>query len=113
MEIGIQTRRVKDVLVADLVGRLDSRSSGAVATELNRIAQGGEHKVLLNVEGLEYISSAGLRAILVAAKLMDVHRGALKICRANATVTRVMEVSGVSSLLHLYPTEADALAAFA
>jgi anti-anti-sigma factor len=108
----IQTRRVRDVLVVDMVGRLDSRTSGPASTELNQIAQGGDRKVLLNVEGLEYVSSAGLRAILVAAKLLQVNGGAPKICRANDTVKRVMEVSGFNSLLHLYDTEADALAAF-
>jgi anti-anti-sigma regulatory factor len=48
----------------------------------------------------------------VAAKLVQVQGGAIKICDANATVKQVMEVSGMSSLLHLYATEKDALAAF-
>jgi anti-anti-sigma factor len=109
----IQTRRVGDVLVVDMVGRLDSRTSGPASTELNQIAQGSDRKVVLNVEGLEYVSSAGLRAIMVAAKLLQVNRGAAKICRANPAVKHVMEVSGFNSLLHLYETENDALAAFA
>jgi anti-anti-sigma factor len=109
----LRTRRVGDVLVVDMVGRLDSRTAGPASTELNQIAQGGHGKLVLNVHGLEYLSSAGLRAILVAAKLVQVHGGAIKVCDANATVKRVMEVSGMSSLLHLYDTEKDALAAFA
>ena len=109
----IQTRRVNDVLVADMVGRLDSRTAGPASTELNQIAQEGHAKLVLNVAGLEYVSSAGLRAILVAAKLVQAHGGAMKICHANATVKQVMEVSGMSSLLRLYDTEKDALAAFA
>lgn len=109
----IHTRRVKDVLVADLAGRLDSRTCGPASTELNRIAQAGDRKVLLNVAGLEYVSSAGLRAILVAAKLLLAHDGTLKICQANPTVKQVMEFSGTSSLLNLHPTEADALESFA
>ena len=108
----IRTRREGDVFVVDMVGRLDSRTSGPASTELNQIDQGGHRKILLNVAGVEYISSAGLRAILVAAKLVDVHQGMLKICDANAVVQKVMEVSGIGSLLHLYPTEKDALAAF-
>ena len=110
--MGIHTRRVKDVVVADLIGRLESRTAGPASTELNRIAQAGDRKVLLNVAGLEYISSAGLRAIHVAAKLVQVHGGSLKICQANPMVKEVMEVTGMSSLLHLHPTEADALDAF-
>jgi anti-anti-sigma regulatory factor len=50
---------------------------------------------------------------MVAAKLLQVNGGAAKICRANATVKHVMEVSGFNSLLHLYETEDTALAAFA
>jgi len=111
-QMEIRTRRMGDVLIADMAGRLDSRTAGPASTELNQIAQGGHGKLILNVHGLEYVSSAGLRAILVAAKLMQVHGGAIKICDANATVKQVMEVSGMSSLLHLYATEKDALAAF-
>jgi anti-anti-sigma factor len=112
-QMEIRTRRVGDVLIVDMVGRLDSRTAGPASTELNQIAQGGHGKLVLNVHGLEYLSSAGLRAILVAAKLVQVHGGAIKVCDANATVKRVMEVSGMSSLLHLYDAEKDALAAFA
>jgi anti-sigma B factor antagonist len=109
----IQTRHVRDVVVVDMIGRLDSRTSGPASTELNKIAQIANCKVLLNVDKLEYVSSAGLRAILVAAKLAQVNCGAIKICRANATVKQVMEVSGFNSLLHLYDTEEGALGAFA
>ena len=108
----IRTRRVGDVLIADMAGRLDSRTAGPASTELNQMAQGGNAKLLLNVGGLEYVSSAGLRAILVAAKLVDTHGGTMKISDANAAAKRVMDVSGIGSLLHLYDTEADALAAF-
>ena len=111
-QMEIRTRHVGDVLIADMVGRLDSRTAGPASTELNQIAQGVHGKLVLNVQGLEYVSSAGLRAILVAAKLVQVHGGAMKICDANATVKQVMKVSGTSSLINLYDTEKDALAAF-
>jgi anti-anti-sigma factor len=109
----IKTRRMGDVVVVDMIGRLDSRTAGPASTELNKVAQSGDRKVLLNVERLEYVSSAGLRAIMVAAKLLEVNGGAAKICRANDAVKHVMEVSGFNSLLHLYDTEDKALAAFA
>jgi anti-anti-sigma factor len=108
----IRTRRANDVLIVDMVGRLDSRAVGPASTELNQIAQAGHGKLVLNIHGLEYATSAGLRAILVAARLVQVHGGALKICDANTAVKQVMELSGVSSVLHLYDTDKDALAAF-
>jgi hypothetical protein len=42
-----------------------------------------------------------------------VHEGAIRICQANPTVKQVMDVSGMSGLLHVYDTEKEALAAFA
>jgi anti-anti-sigma factor len=111
-QMEIRTRRLGDVLIADMTGQLDSRTAGPASTELNQIAQGKPAKLVLNLRALEYVSSAGLRAILVAAKLVQVNGGAMKICDANAAVKRVMEVSGMSSLLHLHDTEKDAVAAF-
>jgi anti-anti-sigma factor len=73
-------------MVVEMIGRLDLRTSGRASTELNKIAQVANRKVLLNVDKLEYVSGAGLHAILVAAKLAQVNGGAIKICRANATV---------------------------
>ena len=108
----INTRRTKDVVVADLIGRLDSQTCGPASTELNRIVQAGDPKVLLNLARLEYISSAGLRAIHVAAKLLKGHHGTLKICQANPMVKEVLDITGIGHLLDHHTTEADALKAF-
>lgn len=109
----IRTRQVGDVLVTDIVGRLDSRSAGFASATLNEIVQGGHPKIVLNLAGLDFVTSAGLRAILVAAKLLQAHDGAMTICCANAAVTQVMEFSGMHSLLKLYDTEDAACAACA
>ena len=108
----INTRRVKDVVVADLIGRLDSQTCGPAANVLNPIVQAGDRKVLLNLAGIEYLSSAGLRAIHVAAKLLKSHHGTLKICQANPMVKEVLDITGIGHLLDHHTTEAEALKAF-
>ena len=108
----INTRRVKDVVVADLIGRLDSQTCGPASTVLNPIVQAGDRKVLLNLAGIEYLSSAGLRAIHVAAKLLKSHHGTLKICQANPMVKEVLDITGIGHLLDHHTTEAEALKAF-
>ena len=76
------------------------------------IAQGADRHVLLNLEQVEFISSAGLRIILRAAKLLQTANGELKICGARAAVKDVMQMSGFDSLLKIYDTEKEAFAAF-
>jgi len=107
----ITTRQVNDVLVADLEGKLSYQTCGYAYDELVRIAQGGHGKVLLNLRGLEYLSSAGLRAIIVAAKLLQTAGAEMMLCESRDEVRQVLAMS-FQSLLRNYESEAEALAAF-
>jgi anti-sigma B factor antagonist len=108
----IETRNVYDVLVVDMSGRLDSTSSGDAGDRIVDIAKGAHKRVLLNLEKLEYVSSAGLRVILRGAKLLQGNRGELKICNASGLVRNVLETSGFNSLIKIYDTEKEAFSAF-
>jgi anti-sigma B factor antagonist len=66
----IETRQIYDVLVVDMSGRLDTTTSGDADDRMVAIAQGQDKQVVLNRERLEYASSAGLRMILLASKLL-------------------------------------------
>ena len=88
----IETRKVYDVLVVDMAGRLDTQTSGDAGDRIVEIAQGGDKKVVVNLERLEYVSSAGLRVILRGAKLLQARRGELKICNAAGVVREVLEM---------------------
>jgi anti-anti-sigma factor len=108
----IETRNVYDVLVVDMSGTLDSTSSGEAGDRIVDIAKGEHRRVLLNLEKVDYVSSAGLRVILRGAKLLQVNRGELKICNANTPVKDVLETSGFNSLIKIYSTEQQAVSAF-
>ena len=108
----IEARNVDDVLVVDMSGTLDSTSSGEAGDRIVDIAKGEHRKVLLNLENVDYVSSAGLRVILRGAKLLQVNRGELKICNANTLLKSVLETSGFNSLIKVYNTEQDAYSAF-
>ena len=108
----ITTRDVDDVLVVDMVGKLDTQTSGEAADEMTRIAEGRPSKVLLNLEALDFISSAGLRVLLRTAKSLGAKDGILKLCAASGIVKEVMEISGFEKLLDMHETEAEALGSF-
>lgn len=108
----ISSRTAYDVLVVEMEGRLDSQTSGYGYDELVRIAKSGNKHILINLEKLEFISSAGLRALLVAAKLLATAGGQLRLCNATESVQRMLVTSGFDSLLHLYPTESEAIKGF-
>ncbi len=108
----ISSREVSDILVVDMAGRLDTSTSGDAYDEMVEIAQSGAKQVVLNLDKLEYVSSAGLRVILTAAKLLQASTGEMKICHANGVVKEVLETSGFDSLIKILDDENDAVAAF-
>ena len=108
----ITTRKVYDVTVVDLRGRLDSRAVGEAGDQIVIIAKGNNQRVLLNLDKLEYVSSSGLRAILLGAKLLQDKLGELKICQARDPVKTVLQTAGFDSLIKTYETEREAISAF-
>jgi anti-sigma B factor antagonist len=108
----IDVRNVYDVLVVDMAGRLDSQTAGVAGDRMTEIVQGDHKKIVLNLQNLEYVSSAGLRIILRASKLLQGLDGEFRICNATGLVRAVLDSAGFSSLLKTYDTEKDAVSSF-
>jgi anti-sigma B factor antagonist len=108
----IKTRNVDDVTVVDVFGSLDTQSSGAASDAMARIMKEGGNKMLVNLENLEYVSSAGLRVLLRTAKQLTAAGGILKLCSPAGAVKEVMDISGFRNFLDLHDSESDALSTF-
>ncbi len=107
MEITV-TRR-DPALVVGVRGRLDSTTSSQLEQELlSRIAT-AERCIVLDCSQLAYISSAGLRAVLVAAKKLKNLDGTLVLCSLNESVWKVFDLAGFTRILSIRPTLQDAL----
>jgi anti-sigma B factor antagonist len=108
----IETRKVDDILIVHVTGRLDTTASAEAGGRVVVVVQGEEKRIVFKPENPEYVSSAGLRLILLSSKLLPGRHGELKICGLNHGVGQVPETSGFNSLLKGYPSEKEAVAAF-
>ena len=81
-------------------GRLDASSSIEAQKELERMLEADSSKLLVDLSGLEYISSAGLRVLLVVAKKMQQKGGKIVLAALTPNVKEVFEISGFSSILN-------------
>lgn len=87
-----------DILAVHLSGRLDGTNAAeAEQALLDRVQEGPKH-VILDMTDLEYISSAGLRVVLLAAKHLRKTDGTLALCGMPGHIREVFEVSGFLSL---------------
>jgi len=66
----------------------------------------------VNLEKLDYISSAGLRVLLATAKKLKAIGGELRVCSLNEIVTEVFDISGFDLILTVLPSESEALDGF-
>ena len=80
-----------------LAGRLDTNSSPELEKEL-REALPGVNALELDFENLDYISSAGLRVLLSAQKLMN-RQGEMKVTHVNETIMEIFDVTGFTDIL--------------
>ena len=108
----ITIRNVNEITVADFGGNLDTNTSSEAESKLSELVNQGVHKILINLEKLEYTSSVGLRVLLAAAKQLKSNGGELRICSPNEMVQEVFDISGFSTILKVFSTESEALSGF-
>ena len=104
------TRTSNDIHIVAITGSLDSTTSPEAQKSLDAVVAGAK-KVVLDFSELDYISSAGLRVLLGAAKHLRASGGTLGMFGLNQSVREVFEISGFSSILTIYQSEAEALSA--
>jgi anti-anti-sigma factor len=106
----ISTRTMNDIHIVAVAGNLDSTTSPEAQKALDAVLVSAK-TVAIDFTELDYISSAGLRVLLGAAKQLRASGGTLRMFGLNQSVREVFEISGFSTILAVYPSEAEALGA--
>ena len=108
----VETERQGDTLIAKTDGRVDGANAREFQTALESAIDSNDGAVLLDMEQLSYISSAGLRVILLMAKVLQGRNAKFAICSLSASIREVFEISGFDKIISIHPSQAEALAAF-
>jgi anti-anti-sigma factor len=107
--IEIQQEQQGATRILALSGRLDTDTSADVELTLQDLLAAGERNFLVDLTGIGYVSSAGLRVLLATAKQLEGGKGSLRLCGLNPSVKQVFDVAGFSKLFALFPDRAAAL----
>lgn len=102
----IKQKRDGDQLIIELSGRLDTNT----APLLEKVVEeqlGGISELQFDMRELAYISSAGLRVLLLAQKVMN-RQGSMTVCNVGAEVMDVFHITGFDDILHIIVSQEDA-----
>lgn len=107
----IQTNQEGKVITVSLNGRLDGTTAGKLEAAFGELVENNHRHYIFDFSGLEYISSAGLRVILGAAKKLKVLQGRMVLAGLNENVKEVFEMAGLHTIFEIVPTCHEALEA--
>lgn len=107
----LRETREGEVTVIAVSGRLDNASAGALEDRLSQELAGPGRRLLLELSQLEYISSAGFRVLLVAARLARGTNGQMAFACVIGHVRELFEVGGFLKLFRVFGTRDEALGA--
>lgn len=107
--MNIEQRTQGTASIITVAGKIDANTSSEFESTLMSTLDQGRSRVLIDCTQLEFISSAGLRVLLMAGKRLKAAQGMLGIVGLIAPIREVFDISGFSNLFNMYDTVETAL----
>ena len=101
-----------ETLVAKVEGRVDGTNAGEFQKALEAVITEADRVMILDCEKLTYISSAGLRVVLLTARSLQRKSSKFAVCSLSEEIGSVFQISGFDRIIPVHASFADAHAAF-
>ena len=96
------------ILTVAVKGRLDAASADTAKQKLSALIDGGARQIILDFSELDYVSSIGLRVLLLIAKQVAKQQGKIALYSPVDHITEVFQLSGFDSLISIFADRARA-----
>lgn len=106
----ITNEKIGHVLAVSVAGQVNSANAAGLEAQLLALVENGECNWVLDLSRLDYISSAGLRVVLMLAKRVREQQGQLILCCLQQHVREVFDISGFLAILTVTDTRDEAVA---
>jgi anti-sigma B factor antagonist len=109
----ITTKEFKHCSLLSVEGRVDSATAPQFGQKLDRLIADQVYKIVIDMEKLEYMSSAGFRALLAAQrKCKRYNRGEVLLASVPDRIREALELAGFTELFRLYSNPLEAVGDF-
>ncbi|HSX37515.1 MAG TPA: STAS domain-containing protein [Chlamydiales bacterium] len=111
MAIGlkIEPEKIDRTVILRLDGRIDTTTSPALSQKIETLIEEGHHLIALDCEYVHYLSSAGMRVLLSKSRELHAKKGVFALFSVTIEVEEVLKMTGFDRILHIFPTETEAL----
>lgn len=108
----VTIEREGETLIAIVEGRVDGTNAFEFQKALEAAITEADRVMILDCEELSYISSAGLRVVLLTARTLQRQNSKFAVCSLSEEIGKVFQISGFDKIIPVCATRADVLAAF-
>ncbi|MBC8400403.1 MAG: STAS domain-containing protein [Candidatus Marinimicrobia bacterium] len=108
----ITSEKIGDVLVIVISGRLDANNSTEFQEQILPKIDAGDNILALDFSQVDYISSAGLRVLLMAAKKINASTGKMALFALKDQIKEVFDIAGFTMIFQIFQSRDEALASF-
>lgn len=110
-KVEIDAKQEGDILVVRMEGRMDAVAAPEAEVKVTGMVEDSGVKLLFDWEGIEYLSSAGIRMLLSVSKKVREKKGKMVLCNVTDNVMDVFKMSGFDHVLTIVPDRAAGMAA--
>ena len=110
MELNVTT--IEDMVIVSLKGRIDANTALEMEQKLNSLISEGHSSLIVDMQEVSYISSVGLKVLLVARKEMKMSNGEFELAGLQPQVTEIFDITGFTMLFKIYSSVEEAIESF-
>jgi anti-sigma B factor antagonist len=110
--VKLNERTIAGVTILDLEGRLTFTSGSDMGRRVQALLAGGTTQLLLNLEGVSYVDSAGLGAIVEAFTVSQHKAVKLKLLKPTERTRHLLEITGLARIVESFDSESAAIASW-
>ena len=110
--IEVRNFQQSGITIVDVVGVVDTGTTLVLDEHLSALLKDNKYKIILNLEKVTYVSSAGWGLFISLLQKTREHKGDIKLVALNQDVSNVFKMLAFANLISAYPTEEEAILAF-
>lgn len=111
MELGLDTSKVGDYAVVDVKGEIDVYTAPKLREKLIELVSEGSYKVIVNLEGVDFLDSTGLGVLVGALKRVKAHDGSLALVCTQDKILKIFKITGLTKVFPIHPSVEEASSA--
>jgi anti-anti-sigma factor len=110
--IDIHVSGVDHVTLVEVSGRVDSMNANELGVALSSVIDDGNTQIVLDLAGVDYMSSAGLRELVNSLKRAKKATGDVRLAQPSERVREVLEMAGLDTIFQIYDTQVEAVGSY-